>query len=168
MSNENKESLHVPSVLFVCYANICRSPTAEAVFRRKALEAGLKVTIDSAGTHCQHPGKRPDKRSQEAGMRRGYPFNGIQSRKVQPQDFDNFDYILPMDSSNLTALNEICPEHLQHKIQRFLTFAPQTIQSKALDVPDPYYGGRRGFEIVLDLIQYAAEGLLAHLKETSD
>ena len=152
------------SILFVCYANICRSPTAEAVFRHKALNEGLRVKVDSAGTHA-HKGKTPDKRSQKVAIPRGYHFHSIKSRPIADEDFENFDYILAMDASNVANLKEKCDEEHHHKIRLFLDFAADSVNAKVQEVPDPFYGGRRGFEIVLDLIELASEGLIEHLQE---
>ena len=155
-----------PSILFVCYANICRSTTAEAVFRNKALSAGLDCMVDSAGTHCVHPGKPADKRSQTVARNKGYSFAGIQSRKVVIEDLENFDYILPMDSSNLDNLIALGNEETAKKTQLFMGYANENIRSRVVDVPDPYRGGMRGFEIVLELIEYASEGLIEHINRT--
>jgi protein-tyrosine phosphatase len=152
-------SSKVPSVLFVCLGNICRSPTAEAVFKHKALEAGVKAKIDSAGTHGYHIGREPDKRSQKAGQARGYSFKGLACRRVEDDDFENFDYIIAMDAENLANLKKRSPaEHLQ-KIHLFLSFANSDFD----EVPDPYYGGAKGFELVLDLIEDASDGLLKRI-----
>ena len=148
------------SVLFVCLGNICRSPTAEAVFKQKAADAGLKLVIDSAGTHGYHIGKAPDKRSQAAGVARGYSFKGLKCRRVDESDFEKFDYILAMDDSNLSNLRGMSPSQYQDKIKLFLDFA--SVEDK--EVPDPYYGGKRGFELVLDLIEEASDGLIAHIQ----
>lgn len=148
-------------ILFVCLGNICRSPTAEAVFRQRAKDAGLSVTIDSAGTGAWHAGDPPDPRTIEAGQKRGYSFEGQRARKVTPEDFTDFDHILAMDMTNLTALKTLCPESQQHKLARFLEYAPNR---RTGDVPDPYYGGDSGFEHVLDLIESASDGLLSRLK----
>ena len=151
-----------PAVLFVCLGNICRSPTAEAVFRKKVAEAGVDVDIDSAGTHGYHIGKAPDKRSQQAGEARGYSFKKLKCRRVESADFERFDYILAMDDSNLSNLKAMAaPEH-HSKISLFLSFAAGTEEH---EVPDPYYGGQKGFELVLDLIEDASDGLIAHLKQ---
>lgn len=150
------------SVLFVCLGNICRSPTAEAVFKQKAAQAGLNLIIDSAGTHGYHIGKAPDKRSQAAGVERGYSFKGLKCRRVDESDFEKFDYILAMDDSNLANLRGMSPSQFQSKIKLFLEFA--SVEDK--EVPDPYYGGKRGFELVLDLIEEASEGLIAHIQES--
>ncbi|OUV38543.1 MAG: protein-tyrosine-phosphatase [Rhodobacteraceae bacterium TMED111] len=150
------------SVLFVCLGNICRSPTAEAVFKKKAAEAGLDIDIDSAGTHGYHIGKPADKRSQAAGVERGYSFKGLKCRRVDENDFERFDYILAMDNSNLANLHGMSPGQHHNKIKLFLDFAD--VEDK--EVPDPYYGGKRGFELVLDLIEEASDGLIAHIKQT--
>ena len=148
------------AVLFVCLGNICRSPTAEAVFRHKADEAGLKLTIDSAGTHGYHTGSPPDKRSQAAGQERGYSFEGLKCRRVSDSDFETFDLILAMDQSNLENLREMSdPEH-HHKIRLMLDFAGYENE----EVPDPYYRGKKGFELVLGLIEEASDGLIKALR----
>mgnify|MGYP003632312569 CR=1 FL=1 len=155
----NKENV---SVLLVCLGNICRSPSAEAVFKKKAAESGLNIEIDSAGTAGYHKGAAPDKRSQDIGEARGYSFKGLKCRKVVEQDFEIFDYILGMDNENLANLLQACPEKYKHKVSLFLSFS----QSEEQEVPDPYYGGKRGFEYVLDLIELGADGLIDHLKST--
>ena len=151
---------NTPSVLFVCLGNICRSPSAEAVFKKKAQDSGLNIEIDSAGTAGYHKGAAPDKRSQGVGEERGYSFKGLKCRKVEEQDFEKFDYILAMDNENLANLLEACPEEYQHKVSLLLSFS----QSEVQEVPDPYYSGKRGFEYVLDLIEEGADGLLKHIK----
>jgi protein-tyrosine phosphatase len=149
------------SVLFVCLGNICRSPTAEAVFRRKVNEANINVLVDSAGTHGYHIGKSPDKRSQAAGVARGYDFKGVKCRRVDDSDFSRFDYILAMDESNYTNLIEKADEQYHHKVKYLLDFTDHADK----EVPDPYYGGRRGFELVLDLVEEACDGLLDAIKK---
>ncbi|GAC12956.1 low molecular weight protein-tyrosine-phosphatase [Aliiglaciecola lipolytica] len=149
----------IRSVLFVCLGNICRSPSAEAVFRHKAEEKGLLLKIDSAGTQGYHTGASPDERSVEAGSARGYNFDGITCRKVTKQDFSDFDLIIAMDEMNLRGLQSECPEQYQDKIKLFMSFS-------GLDddiIPDPYYGGKKGFEYVLDLIEASADGLVEHI-----
>lgn len=147
------------SVLFVCLGNICRSPSAEAVFKKKAADLGLDVEIDSAGTAGYHKGAAPDKRSQGVGIERGYNFKGLKCRKVADSDFEKFDYILAMDNKNINDLLDICPEEFQDKVSLFLSHC----DSEEQEVPDPYYGGKRGFEYVLDLIEEAADGLLTKI-----
>lgn len=154
----------MPSVLFVCLGNICRSPTAEAVFRQKVDEAGLDVEIDSAGTSSAHDGQAPDPRSLKAGEARGYNFDGQSSRRVNAKDFDHFDYVLAMDSYNLSQLRRTKPGDARTHPKLFLDFAEGVLDR---DVPDPYYGGTRGFDTVLDLIERASEGLLADIKANS-
>lgn len=146
-------------VLFVCMGNICRSPTAEGVFRRQVAAAGLldRIVIDSAGTHDYHIGKPPDRRSQQAALRRNYDLSGLRGRQVGPGDFHEFDYILAMDRDNLANLQRICPAQHLHKLNLFMEFSRKFGQR---EVPDPYYGGEQGFENVLDMIEDAASGLL--------
>lgn len=150
----------IKSVLFVCLGNICRSPSAEAVFRHKANEQGINLTIDSAGTLGAHAREKPDHRSQKAGVARGYSFDKIKSRKVNLKDFDVFDLILAMDEQNISDLKKVAPEHLHHKIVLFLDYAKCFEEN---EVPDPYYGGAKGFQFVLDLIEDASDGLLKKL-----
>ena len=151
-------------VLFVCMGNICRSPSAEGVFRDKVLAAGFddKIHIDSAGTHAYHIGNPPDPRSQQAATKRDYDLSAQRARKVEVSDFDEFDYVLAMDMSNEDDLQAICPAGLEEKIHLFLKFSDNTDKK---EVPDPYYGSGNGFEIVLDLIEDAADGLIAHLQK---
>ncbi|OYY93533.1 MAG: phosphotyrosine protein phosphatase [Hydrogenophilales bacterium 28-61-23] len=151
------------SILFVCMGNICRSPTAEGVFRDKVNEAGLSsnVQIDSAGTHDYHIGKPPDRRAQEAALGRGYDLSGLRGRQVSARDFEEFDFVLAMDTDNLAILRQECPDHLRHKVRRFLSFSRRY---RDLDVPDPYYGGGAGFEQVLDMVEDASEGLIEAIK----
>lgn len=153
-----------PSVLMVCLGNICRSPTAEAVLRQRAKQAGITLRVDSAGTYGGHAGATPDARSRAAGERRGYDFSGIYSRQVSACDFNDFDLILAADCSNLADLKALCPPELQHKIKLLLsgTSAGHAGTAQASqDVPDPYYGGEQGFELVLDLIESACDNLLS-------
>lgn len=149
----------VRSVLFVCLGNICRSPTAEAVFRHQVKQLALPIKVDSAGTHGYHTDSPPDERSIAAGQKRGYSFDGIKCRKVRNEDFESFDIILAMDEVNLRNLQKDCPEELHHKIQLFMSFSD--IQEDV--VPDPYYGGIKGFDYVLDLIEDASAGLIKHI-----
>jgi protein-tyrosine phosphatase len=151
-------------VLFVCMGNICRSPTAEGVFRHKVENAGLDkhIEIDSAGTHAYHVGEPPDGRAQKAALNRGFDLSRQRARRVSNNDFDEFDYVIAMDSSNEDDLQSICAPELSDKIHLFLKFASNT---STTEVPDPYYGGGNGFEIVLDLVEDAADGLIAHLQE---
>nr|WP_086940779.1 low molecular weight protein-tyrosine-phosphatase [Thaumasiovibrio occultus] len=145
-------------ILVVCMGNICRSPTAEAVFRHKVKERGLDMEIDSAGTLAYHQGETPDRRSRAAGERRGYDFRHIYARAVTEHDFEDFDLILAADKDNLTDLQRRCPTHLHGKLALMLSVLDNTEQHQ--EVPDPYYGGDKGFELVLDLIEAAAEAWL--------
>ena len=151
-------------VLFVCMGNICRSPSAEGVFRDKVSAAGLsnRIYIDSAGTHAYHVGNPPDPRSQEAAIKRNFDLSAQRARKVEVSDFDEFDYIIAMDMSNEDDLQAICPTELKDKIHLFLKFSSNTSKK---EVPDPYYGSGNGFEIVLDLIEDAADGFITHLQK---
>ena len=142
------------SVLFVCLGNICRSPTAEAVFRARAGESDIK--IDSAGTAAWHVGNPPDPRSRAEGERRGYSFEGQAARKVTAADFHDFDFILAMDRSNLNDLKAIKAENSTAMLSLFLP--------DGSDVPDPYYGGPDGFARVVDLIEMAADFWLSQMK----
>ena len=151
----------MPKVLFVCLGNICRSPTAEAVFRARAITAGLEVHIESAGTSGWHVNEKPDPRSIEAGEARGYSFVGQSSRKVIRADFGTFDYILAMDEDNLSALSDICPDNHKDKLALFLDYAPR---QSMREVPDPYYGGADGFDNVLNLIEAASDGLIKAIR----
>jgi protein-tyrosine phosphatase len=140
--------------------NICRSPTAEAVFRHKMKAQGLSLTVDSAGTLGAHAKEKPDHRAQKAGIARGYSFEGIKARKVTLNDFTDFDLILAMDDENVQELNKRAPAELKYKIQLMLDFAKDHEEEQ---VPDPYYGGAKGFDYVLDLVEAASDGLLAEI-----
>ncbi len=143
--------------------NICRSPTAEGVFRQRVREAGLeeRIHIDSAGTHDYHVGASPDARARETAARRGYDLSGLIGRQVDARDFAEFDFILAMDRDNLLALESHCPSEHRHKLRLYLSFSRG---HPGLEVPDPYYGGGRGFERVLDMVEDAADGLLETIR----
>jgi len=143
--------------------NICRSPIAEAVFRRRVEEARLAdlVSVDSAGTHGYHIGAEPDVRAQAAAARRRYDLSGLRARQVTREDFDAFDYILAMDQGNLAHLHGLSPPAQRHKSRLFLDFASN---AQLREVPDPYYGPEQGFELVLDLAEDAARGLLLDVR----
>ena len=151
-------------ILFICLGNICRSPTAEGVLRELAARQApeLPLEIDSAGTAGYHVGEPPDPRMRHAAARRGYDLSGLRARVLEPGDFERFDLILAMDQDNLQVLKRRAPAHTHGRLRLFLEFAPE---SGAAEVPDPYYGGSKGFEEVLDLVESAARGLLAHLRE---
>jgi protein-tyrosine phosphatase len=149
-------------VLFVCLGNICRSPTAEGVLRHKLREAGLqeRVEVDSAGTGDWHVGKAADLRTRQAAQQRGYDLSALRGRQVQAADFNAFDLILAMDTSNLRDLQQLRPGNATAELDLFL----RRYQLQLDEVPDPYYGGADGFEQVLDLIEQACEGLLCEIK----
>jgi protein-tyrosine phosphatase len=151
-------------VLFVCMGNICRSPTAEGVFRHLVEAAGLsqRIQLDSAGTHDYHVGRPPDPRSCAAARSRGYRLDELRARQVSAADFAAFDYILAMDEENLAHLKALAPAGLRHKARLFLDFSKG---HRGEEVPDPYYGRADGFEWVLDLVEEAAAGLLEDIKE---
>lgn len=153
------------SVLFVCMGNICRSPTADAVFKHHVRSAGLEhlIHVDSAGTHAYHIGEPPDRRSQQAALKRGYGMQGLRARRVTPEDFSRFRYILAMDHHNLEELQQDCPSQYIDRLGLFLQYGNQW--STHQEVPDPYYGGSHGFERVLDLVENASQGLLRHIFE---
>lgn len=152
------------SILFVCMGNICRSPTADGVFQKKVSLAGLShvVRVDSAGTHNYHPGSPPDERSQSHAYLRGYDLSALRARQIQNTDYAAFDLILAMDWDNLALLQSGCPPEYQHKLRRLTEFC-QTLEATV--VPDPYYEGAAGFETVMDLLEDACEGLLAHVRK---
>jgi protein-tyrosine phosphatase len=151
------------NVLFVCMGNICRSPTAEGVFRHKVKQANLEeeISIDSAGTHAYHVGNSPDPRAQEAARKRDIDLSQQRARRVNVEDFTKFDYVIAMDESNRDDLLAICPAGYEDRIYLFLDFA----ECEETEVPDPYYGQGRGFEIVLNLVEQAAVGLLDHIRK---
>lgn len=150
-------------ILFVCMGNICRSPTAHGVFRRLVEDQGLahRVHIESAGTHAYHVGESPDSRSQGAANRRGVDISDLRARQVTVEDFEAFDYVLAMDKDNLAHLKYLAPEAHRDKVRLFLEFSRSRWTK---EVPDPYFGGDRGFEKVLDLVESGAEGLLEHIR----
>jgi len=150
------------NLLFVCLGNICRSPTAEAVFRSLVQREGLEDTfvIDSAGTGAFHVGEGPDSRMVEAGQRRGHCLAG-RARQVEVEDFERFDLVLAMDGSNLANLKRLAPEGSRAQLELFRDFDPE---APGEDVPDPYYGGRRGFDDVVDIVERTAACLLQSLR----
>lgn len=157
-------------VLMVCMGNICRSPTAEAVLRAQLERAGLSgdVQVSSAGTHAYHLGRPADERSAVHALARGIDLSAHRARQISDADFAEMDLVLVMDWDNLALAQAACPSVHQYKVRRLMEFArrcPDTV------VPDPYQGGAAGFEQVLDLVQDACEGLVAHvqrLKSNSD
>ncbi len=150
-------------VLFVCMGNVCRSPTARGVFESLVQDAGLEhvIEVDSAGTYAGQVGKPPDQRAVEAAARRGYDLSRLRARRIDPVDFEQFDYVLAMDNDNLRDMQEVLPPGHEDKARLFMDFAPASAHR---EVPDPYYGGGGGFERVLDLVEEAARGLLTHIR----
>ena len=151
-------------ILFVCLGNICRSPTAEGVLRTLAAREApeLALEVDSAGTAAYHVGQPPDPRTRAAAARRGYDLSALRARSIESADFERFDLILAMDRENLTALRRRAPAHAHERLRLFLEFCADEAPE---EVPDPYYGGPNGFEEVLDLVESATRGLLAHLRQ---
>lgn len=143
-------------ILVVCMGNICRSPTGEAVLKATAEKMGIDVEIDSAGTIDFHVGDSPDHRAQAAGEQRGYSFEGFEARQVSESDFEYYDLILAADNDNISYLRGMCPVDYTHKIKLFLSYS----NSEYNEIPDPYYGGNNGFELVLDLIEDASKNIL--------
>ncbi|MCA9631900.1 MAG: low molecular weight phosphotyrosine protein phosphatase [Myxococcales bacterium] len=152
------------SVCFVCLGNICRSPTAEGVFRHLVEEAGLtgEIHIDSAGTAAYHAGESPDRRSAEHAARRGIRLAG-RARQFVASDFERFDYVLAMDAANHRELERQARRvAAENRLYHCRDFDPEC--PKGSSVPDPYYGGEAGFEEVLDLCDAACRGLLEHIR----
>jgi protein-tyrosine phosphatase len=151
-------------VLFVCMGNICRSPTAEGVLRKYAIDQGLEsqLSIDSAGTIGFHSGEPPDKRATQHATKRGYDLSAIRARQINQPDYAEFDYVLAMDAQNILGLKNQTPLEHAHKLHLFLDFSEKYA---GRDVPDPYYGNAQGFELVLDMIEDGAKGFIAYLAE---
>jgi protein-tyrosine phosphatase len=138
-------------VLFVCTGNICRSPTAEGVFRELSRKVGVEVHVESAGTHDYHAGQPPDRRALRHARERGYDLSAQRARQLRKRDFEEFDVIVAMDRGHLEILRAHCPPQHQAKLRMLV---------HGHDVPDPYYGGPAGFEQVLDMVEAACLGLL--------
>jgi protein-tyrosine phosphatase len=149
-------------ILFVCLGNICRSPAAEGIFKHKAHEAGLAVTVDSAGTSAWHAGEKADRRMRQTAKNRGYELTSI-SRPLIVSDFDEFDYLIAMDDHNYDDLRQKAGNTAQmDKILRMRDF----FSDKSYDhVPDPYYGGSQGFEMVIDLLEDASDNLIQFIQK---
>ena len=149
-----------PGVLFVCLGNICRSPTAEGVMRKLIADSGLEgeVRVDSAGTIGYHAGGAADARMSGAASRRGYRLDSI-SRQIAREDFDNFDLIVAMDGENYNDIRSLAPG-APGQVRLFSEFLPP---GSPREVPDPYYGGPRGFDVVLDLIEQGCPAILEEL-----
>ncbi len=150
------------AVLFCCMGNICRSPTAHGVFEAMVKRVGLAdvVQVDSAGTHAYHVGEPPDRRSQQEAMAHGVDLSYQRARRVSHQDFHQFDYILAMDRDNYRNLAAICPDGMEKRLHLFMDFATELEQE---EVPDPYYGGKDGFNRVFNMVEVAAAGLLENI-----
>jgi protein-tyrosine phosphatase len=142
------------SILFVCTGNICRSPTAEAVFRSLCNDKGIELRIESAGLGDWHIGDPPDERAQRHARNRGYDLSAQRARQVRARDFEEFDLVLAMDRGHLHALQRMSPRHHHAKIRLFV---------QDCDVPDPYYGGAEGFERVLDMVEERCRALLEEI-----
>ena len=153
-------------VLFVCMGNICRSPTAEAVFRKMVAESPLagRVDIDSAGTSNAHSGASPDPRAIEIATRRGYDLSKLRARQVTTSDFERFDHVIAMDMMNVRLLKGVCPTPFSHKIELLLDYS---VDDEDIEVPDPYYGTMQDFEHTLGLIEEGCQGLLNFLTDLS-
>lgn len=149
-------------MLFVCMGNICRSPTAEGIFRHRLQRAGLteRVQVDSAGTGDWHVGKAPDARALRAAAGRGYHLASLRARQVAAEDFSRFDLILAMDHDNLYHLDRLFPGEDKAGVDLFLRRYALDVE----EVPDPYYGGEAGFERVLDLLEQGCDALLADVE----
>jgi protein-tyrosine phosphatase len=157
MNDTNKISL-----LFVCMGNICRSPTAQGVFRNLVEKQGLSdyIATDSAGTIDYHAGSKPDRRARETALKRGLDLSDLRARIVKSEDFERFDYVVAMDRANYADLQALCPPGREERLHLFLDFAPlQPVR----EVPDPYYGGPAGFDRVFDLVEEASRGLLERI-----
>lgn len=151
----------MPRILFVCVANICRSPIAESTARSIAESEGVShlYEFDSAGTLGHFSGQPPDPRAQQIAAKHGYTMAGIKARAITPKDFERFDLILAMDRMVLFSLQGICPSEHRGKLQLYLEHLPNTAVD---EVPDPYYGNLDGFEHVLDLCEKTTHALLVH------
>ncbi len=151
-------------VLFVCMGNICRSPTAQGVFRDLIEREGLShlITTDSAGTIDYHIGKAPDRRARETAQKRGLDLSDLRARQAVASDFEKFDYVVAMDHENYEHLQELCPEGQAEKLHLLMDFAPHL---NLQEVPDPYYGGPAGFERVFDMVEEASAGLLNKIRQ---
>jgi protein-tyrosine phosphatase len=151
------------NILFVCMGNLCRSPTAEAVFRHRVAEARLdaQFVIASAGTHVAHKGDPADTRAQRFAAQRGYDMSKQRTRQLMREDFARFDYLLAMDDKNLAAMTRASPEEHIAKLSLLMNFSSR---GESIGIPDPYYGGGQGFERVLDMVEDATQGFLRHIR----
>ena len=154
------------SIIFICMGNICRSPTAEGVFRHKVRAAGLTdhIAIDSAGTHNYHPGDPPDARSQHHALRRGYDLSDLRARALHEADIEHADFLVVMDDLNYSTVRARMADEHQHKLRRLTEFCLVNAHKAVREVPDPYYGERADFERVLDLVEDGCDGLVAQVR----
>lgn len=150
-------------MLFVCTGNLCRSPTAQAVFTHVVAQArlGRRIVAVSAGTHVGHSGDPPDARAVRAAARRGYDMSRIRTRPLRAADYKRFDYLLAMDERNLAHLVQDCPPAHRQKAELFMRYSAAC---EPVPIPDPYFGPAQGFERVLDMVEDAAQGLLRHIR----
>mgnify|MGYP002641000871 FL=1 len=151
-------------VLFVCMGNICRSPTAEGAFRKLVTDEKLdaSIFIDSAGTHAYHIGSPPDNRAQDTALKRDIDLSSLRGRKFTEQDYYEFDYLIAMDESNFRDMKSLDPSDGKGQLSLFMDFSTEHSET---EVPDPYYGGNKGFERVFDMVQDASQGLLEHIRK---
>jgi len=154
-------------LLFVCMGNICRSPTAHGVMQHKISQRGLdnRISVDSAGTHAYHVGEKPDSRSRQNANSKGIDMEFIRARKISLLDHDEFDYVLAMDHDNLDLIQYYAPENARAHVCLFLDFANQSGLTTETIVPDPYYGGDRGFEHVFELVDLGCDALIDYILE---
>jgi protein-tyrosine phosphatase len=161
MTNEKKFS-----ILFVCMGNICRSPSAEFVFAQR-VEAHSWVNQlewDSAGTHGYHVGGQADPRTIQAAQKRGVDLTPHRARQLKVEDFQAYDLLIAMDKANLSKMKALCPAEYQHKLSLMMDWASETsLGREHQEVPDPYYDGKDAFDLVLDLVESASDGLIAKL-----
>ncbi len=150
-------------ILFVCMGNVCRSPLARGALERLLEQTGLLpyVELDTAGTHAYHEGRGADPRAAAVAARRGMDLSAHRARRFRDEDFERFDYILALDRENLAYLEERAPAEHRHKVRLLLSFCPELGRE---EVPDPYYGGLQGFDLVMDLVEAAAEALVRRLR----
>lgn len=155
-------------ILFVCTGNICRSPTAEGVFRQLVSDAGLSHVIetDGCGIHSWHSGEAPDKRSTAKAAERGYDLSSLRARQIRKSDYKEFDLLMAMDHGHYDHMIEEAPSELRSRIHMFLR--PVEKKFEQIEVPDPYYGGADGFEIVLDMIEAASHAWIEEIKNSMD
>ena len=158
--------MHDAHVLFICMGNICRSPTAEGVFRHKVRAAGLidHIAIDSAGTHNYHPGEPPDARSQHHALQRGYDLSGLRARALTDVDIERAGFLVVMDDLNYSTVRSRMADEHKRKLRRLTEFCLVNAHKAVREVPDPYYGERADFERVLDLVEDGCDGLLAQVR----